>query len=199
MSRQQSAVRRYAKAQRLNIVREFYDAGVSGRDSVEARLEFSEMLKYLADNQVSIVLVESASRFARDYMVQRVGYEMLCKRGVTLIPVDAPTHFAEDTPTAKLVRGILGVIAEFEKDGLVDRLARGRQRKRLHGHGRWVGRKTIAERAPAAAARALELRATGQHSLRAIAALLAAEGHLASNGRAYSAASLTSVFERAAA
>jgi hypothetical protein len=30
--------------------------------------------------------------------------------GVTLIPVTAPDHFAEDTPTAVLVRQVLGAI-----------------------------------------------------------------------------------------
>ena len=55
---------------------------------------------------------------------------MLKARGVTLVAASAPTHFAEDTPTAILVRQVLGAIAEFEKTTLVAKLAAARKRKR---------------------------------------------------------------------
>ena len=37
-------------------------------------------------NGARIVLVESASRFARDHVVQAMGFELLKKQGVSLIP-----------------------------------------------------------------------------------------------------------------
>ena len=48
-------------------------------------------------------------------MLQLAGHDMLkAKSGATLIATSAPMHFAEDTPTAVLVRPVLGAIAEFE-------------------------------------------------------------------------------------
>jgi DNA invertase Pin-like site-specific DNA recombinase len=61
-------------------------------------------------------------------MVQLAGHDMLRARGVTLIAASAPTHFVEDTPTAVLVRQVLGAVAEFEKTTLVAKLAAARRR-----------------------------------------------------------------------
>jgi DNA invertase Pin-like site-specific DNA recombinase len=73
---------------------------------------------------------------------------MLKQRGIVLIAASAPTHFTEDTPTAVLVRQVLGAIAEFDKTTLVAKLAAARCRKR-EATGRKVGgRKSHAEDRP---------------------------------------------------
>ena len=41
---------------------------------------------------------------------------------MTLIPASAPDHFTEDTPTAVLVRQVLGAIAQFDKASTVAKL-----------------------------------------------------------------------------
>jgi DNA invertase Pin-like site-specific DNA recombinase len=56
---------------------------------------------------------------------------------VTLIAASSPMHFIEDTPTARLVRQVLGAIAEFEKTTLVAKLAAARRRKRASGYMNW--------------------------------------------------------------
>jgi DNA invertase Pin-like site-specific DNA recombinase len=63
---------------------------------------------------------------------------MLKQRGIVLIAASAPTHFTEDTPTAVLVRQVLGAIAEFDKTTLVAQMAAARRRKRK-ATGRKVG------------------------------------------------------------
>ena len=55
------------------------------------------------------IIVES---FARDLMVQLAGHDMLKAKGVTLVAASAPTFFVEDTPTAVLVRQMLGAVAQ---------------------------------------------------------------------------------------
>jgi DNA invertase Pin-like site-specific DNA recombinase len=60
-------------------------------------------------------------------------------RGVTLIAASAPTFFIEDTPTAVLVRQVLGAVAEFEKATLVAKLAAARRRKRTATGNRQEG------------------------------------------------------------
>jgi hypothetical protein len=58
--------------------------------------------------------VESPDRFARDLAVQLAGHDML-KGLISIIPASASDFFTEDTPTAVLVRQVLGAIAQFEK------------------------------------------------------------------------------------
>jgi DNA invertase Pin-like site-specific DNA recombinase len=55
---------------------------------------------------------------------------MLKAQGIALIPASAPDFFVEDTPTAVLVRQVLGAIAQFEKASLVAKLKAARECKR---------------------------------------------------------------------
>ena len=65
------------------------------------------MLDKIEGNGTRSILVETASRFARDLMVQEVGFAMLQARGIELIAADNPTSFLDDTPTARLIRQVL--------------------------------------------------------------------------------------------
>ncbi len=138
--RQEDAVKAYAARNGMEIVGEYYDAAVKGGESVNEREGFREMLDYISGNGARTILVENASRFARDLIVQLTGYDFLKKQGISLIPVDCPNHFKEETPTAVMVRQILGAVSEFEKSGLVDKLKKARDRKR-NDTGRCEGRK----------------------------------------------------------
>ena len=119
LKRQKEAVAVYAKSNKIEIVREFYDAAVSGADPIDAREGFSDLLAYMSGNGARMILCESGSRFARDLTVQLTGHSKLMDLGYELIPVDAPTHFTDDTPTAQMVRSILGAVSEFEKSSLL--------------------------------------------------------------------------------
>ena len=67
------------------------------------------------------IIVESPDRFARDLMVQLAGHDMLKAKGVTLVAASAPTFFVDDTPTAVLVRQVLGAVAQSSA-AVVDRM-----------------------------------------------------------------------------
>jgi hypothetical protein len=69
------------------------------------------MLRHLAANGAKTIIVESPDRFARDLAVQLAGHDMLKALGLAIIPASAPDFFTEDTPTAVLVRQVLGAIA----------------------------------------------------------------------------------------
>jgi hypothetical protein len=62
------------------------------------------MLEALEANGTKTIIVETANRFARDLMVQEVGYAMLRSRGIDLIAADSPTSFLDDTPVRSSVR-----------------------------------------------------------------------------------------------
>ena len=68
--RQRSAIEAYAKREKWEVVEEFYDADVSGTDPIETRPGFSALLDRIEGNGVRTVLVEDASRFARQLIVQ---------------------------------------------------------------------------------------------------------------------------------
>jgi DNA invertase Pin-like site-specific DNA recombinase len=72
--RQRRAIEAFAKRHGFEIVAEFYDAAVSGADHVNTREGFAAMLKCIEANGVRTIIVETANRFARDLMVQEVGY-----------------------------------------------------------------------------------------------------------------------------
>ena len=189
--RQRSAILAYARAARIEIVGEFYDAAVAGADLVTARPAFTAMLQAIAGNGVRMVIVESASRFARDLITQETGYAYLRDFGITLIAADDPDAFTSDTPTAIMVRQILGAVAQFEKASLVAKLRAARDRKRA-ATGHCEGRKPVPEAARSAARRLQKKRL----SLRAIAAELAAKGYLAPSGQPYGAQSVKLMIAR---
>jgi DNA invertase Pin-like site-specific DNA recombinase len=194
--RQRAAIQAYAKAAGYEIVDEYYDKAVKGADPVGDRPAFAEMLERLIANGAKTIIVESPDRFARDLMVQLAGHDMLKGRGIALIAASAPTHFIEDTPTAVLVRHVLGAIAQFDKTTLVAKLAAARRRKRATGV-KVEGRKSHAEKRPEVVAIAKALRRKkpkgGRMSLREISAELATQGHLNSHGKPFSATAVASM------
>ncbi len=197
LKRQSDAVQAYAKSKKLKIIREFYDPAVSGADPIQARPGFGRLLSYITGNGARILLVENASRFARDLAVQIAGHDLLKDRGIELIPVDAPDHFTDETPTANMVRQILGAVSEFEKASLVQKLRKARERKRAET-GRCEGRKPVPD---AAAIEAKRLRRknprTGKRrSLRDVSLLLAESGYFAPSGNPYGPESVKQMVAR---
>jgi DNA invertase Pin-like site-specific DNA recombinase len=203
LRRQEAAVLAYARGRGIRVVETFYDAAVSGADPIEDRPGFLAMLGRIAGNGVRCILVETANRFARDLIVQETGHKMLRNLGIELIAADSPDSFVDDTPTAILVRQILGAVAQFEKAALVAKLKGARERVR-RARGKCEGRKAHVEINPEAVALAKRLHRaspkTGERmSLRRISAELKAAGHVNAHGREFNPNSIKSMVERAQA
>ena len=178
----------YADRAGIEIVDWSYDQAVSGADPIASRPGFQAMLERIAGNGVRTIIVETANRFARYLMVQEVGWAMLRDMGVSLVAVDSPQAFLDDDPTAKLIRQILGAVAEFDKAMTVAKLRGARDRKRATGV-KVEGRLSHAQERPEVVAMAKSLHAL-RLSLRAIAERLEAAGHVNSNGRRFAAVSV---------
>ena len=149
------------------------------------------------------IIVETSSRFARDLLVQEVGYRLLQDRGIDLIASDSPQSFLDTGPTSKLIRQVLGAVAEFEKAMIVSKLKGSRDRKRRMTGQKVEGRKSIAERQGGEAivleARRLYRKSpkTGRRrSLRQIADELVAHGATSSSGKALSPSVVKRMLER---
>ena len=112
-----------------------------------SRLGFADMLRPIAGNGVRTIIVETANRFARDLMVQEVGFAKLRELGIELVAADSPNAFLDVGPTSKLIRQVLGAVAEFDKAMTVAKLRGARERKRRE-RGKCEGRKSHAEARP---------------------------------------------------
>ena len=194
--RQRAAIEAFAKLAGFTITAEFYDKAVSGADRIDQRAGFMQMLQRLASNAAKTIIVESPDRFARDLAVQLAGHDMLKDLGIAIIPASAPDFFIEDTPTAVLVRQVLGAIAQFEKASAVAKLAAARKRKRER-FGKCEGRKSLSEKRPELVSLARKLHRkrpkAGQLSLRGVSKKLADQGYLNEHGRPYAAESVATM------
>jgi DNA invertase Pin-like site-specific DNA recombinase len=205
--RQIQAIQGFATRAGFGLTSTFYDEAVKGSDPIDTRPGFAAMLEALEANGTKTIIVETANRFARDLMVQEVGFAMLKGRGIELIAADSPTSFLDDTPTARLIRQVLGAVSEFEKAILVAKLRGARDRKRRTGV-KVEGRKSIAEQTMeadgrdghATVERARSLARArpkgGKRSLREISAELAAEGFTTKGGKPYAATAVKLMLAR---
>jgi DNA invertase Pin-like site-specific DNA recombinase len=189
--RQRDTIAAFAKRAGYELVGEFYDAAVSGADPIETRPGFSALLDRIEGNGVRVVLVEDASRFARDLVAQELGLLMLGRRDVRVLTAGGDDLTDTSDPTRIMMRQIAGAFAEYEKRRLVAKLRAARDRKAAAG-GKAHGRYGYAREAPEALAAAKELRAQGL-SLRAISAALAERGLLTSGGKPYAATSIATM------
>jgi DNA invertase Pin-like site-specific DNA recombinase len=189
--RQRQAIARYGKGAGISLLEEFSDLGVSGTTELADRPGLAALLDRLESNGVRTVIVERADRLARDLMVQEVIVGQFSKINARILTADGVDLTSSDDPTRRLIRQVLGAVAEFEKNVIVLKLRAARDRKRARGE-RVEGRKPYPQddRERAVLARMRELRrkpAKGKRlSIAGIAARLNAEGHRNRAGREWS-------------
>jgi DNA invertase Pin-like site-specific DNA recombinase len=140
--RQRETIARYAKANGMEIVQEFNDEAVSGMTEAMDRVGLTDLFVALKANGVKTVLVENATRLARDLMISEIILGEFRKIGVRVISADGGLDLTlgNDDPSGKLIRQILGAVAEWEKCALVQKLRASRLRIRRAG-GRCEGKK----------------------------------------------------------
>ncbi|MGO9682383.1 MAG: recombinase family protein [Beijerinckiaceae bacterium] len=194
--RQRHAIEAFARLAGFTIVAEYYDAAVSGADRIEERPGFAELLDQIEGNGVRTVIVEDASRFARDVQAHVLGIALLRARGVRLLASNGD-NLTDDTD--EMTEGMLTIAAVFsqiEKKRLVRKLRVARERKRASGV-KVEGRRSHAELNPEMVAMARQLRRKrpkgGQRSLREISRELAQRGHINQRGAPFSAMSVRSM------
>jgi DNA invertase Pin-like site-specific DNA recombinase len=198
--RQREAMHRFAKSAGYEIAAEFFDAAVSGADALETRPGFSALLDMIETNGVRTVIVEDASRFARELLVQEAGILALRARGVTVVTAGGDNLTETSDPYKIAMRQMAGVFAQLEKARLVAKLRHARERKRAEGQ-KVEGRKSHVESNPEAVALAKRLRRaspkTGERmSYRDIAAKLAEEGHKNRSGKPFGPSAIKSMLRQ---
>ena len=141
-TRQITELRKHAKKQNYEIVKEFSEK-ISGGKKVEERAAIKEMLDFVKFNKVDKVLIYECSRLSRRQLDFLSIIEQLTEAGVslyilqngleTLLPDGKPN------PIANLCFGIIAEFNNLEKNLIRARMASGYEHHRASG-GR-VGRK----------------------------------------------------------
>jgi len=194
--RQRAAIEGFAKRAGFDLIGEFNDAAVSGADPIESRAGFTALLDRIEGNGVRTVIVEDASRFARELMTQELGILTLINRGVRVLTANGDDLTDSSDPSRVMMRQIAGAFHQYEKARLVAKLKAARQRRR-ELVGKVEGRKSWAEINPELVKEARRLRRRspkgGQRSLRAVADELARLGYVNERGMPFSPSSVQSM------
>jgi DNA invertase Pin-like site-specific DNA recombinase len=114
------------------------------------RPEFSKMIAEILRNGVKIVVIESQDRLARDLMIQTQLLAYLTSKNIILYSAstgDNVTESIERDPMRKAMVQIQGVFAELEKNLLVRKLRKARDKMRKET-GKCEGRKSYTELSP---------------------------------------------------
>jgi DNA invertase Pin-like site-specific DNA recombinase len=157
------------------------------------------LLDRIEENGVRIVLIENASRFARDLIVQELGVVLMIQRGVRVLSASGEDLTETDDPARVMMRQVTAAFAQYEKERLVRKLRSARERKRSET-GRCEGGKPVAPDVVVQAKRlARKSPKTGKRrSLREIAKELAALGDMSRSGQPYEPESIKRMLGRRA-
>lgn len=113
----------------LDPAHEFTDDGVSG--SHLARPALDRLRDIACEGAFDVLYVLSPDRLARRYAHQYVVLEELSRWGVEVVFLNQPR--IGDSPEDRLLVQILGVLAEYERELIRDRLRRGKLYKARQG------------------------------------------------------------------
>lgn len=199
--RQREAIERFCRSQKLSLVGEYADLGVSGATELTERPELARLLDRLESDGIRTVVIERADRLARELMVQEVILAQFSKAGARVLTADGVDLTSEADPTRRLIRQVLGAVAEFEKNVLVLKLRAARDRKRVRGD-RVEGAKPYgdnpAEQAVIERMRVLRRKPPKgrRRPLSSVAVQLNLEGHRNRSGRPWSAQMVHHVLSR---
>lgn len=187
--RQRASIERFCKSSGYVFAADdwFYDEAVSGGDALGSRPGWAQLMERILGNGIRTVVVEGASRFARELMVQEQGILELRNVGVTVMTASGDDLTASNDPGRTMIRQIMGSFSEYEKARLIAKLKSARDRK-IAETGRCGGRRALADASPEVLALARKLRranpTTGRRlSYRDVAQKLADAGHVAGSGK----------------
>lgn len=133
---QRKLLREYAQRQGLTVVAEFVDEGASARSA--DRPAFQQMIAAARrrPRPFDLILIHKTDRFARN-REDAIVYKSLLRRECGVEVVSAAEQF-EDSPTGKLLEGIMEVMAEFYSLNLSQEVKKGM--REVAGQGRALGR-----------------------------------------------------------
>ena len=122
------------------IVRWCSDEGISGSNGLDSRDGLAEALHLLSTGEVEAIIVYRLDRLARDMVLQETLLQDIRKYGQLISCSASETEFCRPDPdnldpSRKLIRQVLGAVAEYERDMIRLRMKAG-LRRHLRAGGR---------------------------------------------------------------
>lgn len=112
----------YCKARRYEVYKIYKDEGISAKDIVH-RPAMLKMLSDAKEKKFGIILVWKLTRFSRNLTDMTAACERLDKLGIAL--VSYTEAFDSNTPAGRMVRSMLGTVAQFEREVISENIAMG--------------------------------------------------------------------------
>lgn len=133
---QTERLRKYADYKEMEVVREYCDAGKSGK-SITGRPEFQRMLQDASEERdgVAFILVFKLSRFGRNVADVLNSLQFIQDYGVNLVCVEDGIDSSKDS--GKLTITVLSAVAEIERENILVQTMEGRKQKAREG--KWNG------------------------------------------------------------
>ena len=211
---QLDAIRRWAEANGHTLTMPCVDQGVSGTKDLDNRPQLIAAMLLLREPGIGGVVVYRLDRLARALVVQEQLLAEIRSRGGELHSTsDTENGYLLDEgesedPSRRMIRQVLGAVAEYERSMIALRLRSARELKHRQGGYAGYGSPAFGQRADSGALvtnereqlaieRMIELRAEGR-SLREVAEALDQEGLGPRRGGKWHPTTLARVLERAA-
>lgn len=178
---QRAAIEAFALAQGLTVVQWIAETG-SGGTPLADRPGLLDALGAVADHGAAHLLVSCHDRLARSVLTAELVHSELSRSGATLLSADGAGN--DQSAESRMIRTILGAVAEFERAKIALRTRAALRAKR--GRGDKLGPAFLGS-GPESERRALDRLAAlverGDLTQDALAALLAREGFTTRRGR----------------
>lgn len=201
--RQADKVQRFAEVAGYTLAQSFVEPVSGTKDSIN-RPGFQNLLEYCRQTGISTIIVECMDRWARDLIVGELLLIQCRQLGLTVIDASTGNTLTDesDDPDVKLMRQMLLLMAQYERDKLTYRMRVARKRIKQR-NGKCEGRKGYLDnpkfpQGPKIVARARELRGA-RMKYRDIAVVLTREGWPTMSGKPWSPGSVQSMLAGRAA
>jgi len=134
---QERAIRGWAKSNKHQVIRIYRDEGASGANGLDRRVELADALEAMGRGEADGLVVARLDRLARDLVLQEQLLAEIRRLGGEPFSTDGGEQgYLKDDPnepSRKLIRQVLGAVAEYERAMITLRLRAGRRRKHERG------------------------------------------------------------------
>jgi len=114
---QSNKIKKCALERCLNIVEYFHEENEDHDTTILERAVFLSMLKYMGENDIKTIIVESAGRICRKTLPQiELEREMSRNRNIVIECADLPNFYNTTSPTLKFIFCTLLAIIEYQEE-----------------------------------------------------------------------------------
>jgi len=125
---QKEAIKKYCKAYNLELVKIYKDEGLS---AYKDRPDYERMLKRVYEENIQGIIVNDLTRFGRSTSDLLMQIKDLDSKGKKLISIKDNIDIS--TKNGRLMLGMLSLIADYEKETILERMEAGREIAKKEG------------------------------------------------------------------